>query len=179
MKKVLIAFLLLTGCVLSLSTYADAAKSSRMVRTREDTPILRQIERVGREKGASPRLVKIVKAISCVESSCGRNPVPNREKSKTWERKARKVAKSKRELDELMHSYGSLQLSGIYTLLEFGKSPREIMDDDIGIPVAFEKAAKIFKRCQGSAKCTYARWNGSGEAARKYAARAAKIEENL
>lgn len=178
MKVILFASLLLTGCVLSLSTYADAAKSSRMVR-REDTPILRQIERVGREKGAPARLVKIVKAISCVESSCGRNPVPNREKSKTWERKARKVAKSKRELDELMHSYGSLQLSGIYTLLEFGKSPREIMDDDIGIPVAFEKAAKIFKRCNGSAKCTYYRWNGAGEAARKYARHALKVEENI
>lgn len=175
MKKVIASFLILVGAVVSLDEHASATRK----RGREDTPTLRYIEQVGRERGASPKLIRIVKTIACKESACGRNPVAAREKSKTWERKAKKIAKSGKEFESLMRSYGSTQLSGLYTKLEYGVEPHQLFDDEVNIPIAFEKAGKLLNSCKGGAYCAYARWNGSGEAARAYARAAIKLEEKV
>lgn len=175
MKKLIASFLILVGVVVSFDEFAAASRK----RGREDTPTLRYIEQVGRERGASPKLIRIVKTIACKESACGRNPVMAREKSKTWARTAKKLAHTKAEFEELMHSYGSTQLSGLYTKIEYGVLPHMLLDDEVSIPITFDKAGKLFSRCRGSAYCTYARWNGTGERARAYAMDSIKIENNV
>jgi hypothetical protein len=174
MKKVFASFLILVGLVVGV----DELASARSYR-KENTPTLRLIEEVGRQRGASPKLIKVLKVIACKESACGRNPVAAREKSKTWARKAARIAKSKREFEELMHSYGSMQLSGLYTKLEYGAEPVSLFDDEVAVPIAYQKAEKIFEACKGSEYCSYARWNGSGPMARKYARAALKLEANV
>lgn len=174
MKKLIASFLILVGLVVGVDELASA-RSAR----KENTPTLRLIEEVGRQRGASPKLIKVLKVIACKESACGRNPVAAREKSKTWARKAARIAKSKREFEELMHSYGSMQLSGLYTKLEYGAEPVSLFDDEVAVPIAYQKAEKIFEACKGSEYCSYARWNGSGPMARKYARAALKLEANV
>ena len=174
MKKVFASFLILVGLVVGVDELASA-RSAR----KENTPTLRLIEEVGRRRGADPRLVKVLKVIACKESDCGRNPVAARETSKTWAKKAAKIAKSKQEFDALMRSYGSTQLSGLYTKIEHGIEPHELLDDEVNIPLAYQKAEKIFEACKGSNYCSYARWNGSGPMARKYARAALKLEANV
>lgn len=173
MKKMIAVFLVLVGLVVGGDELAQAR------RLKEDTPTLRQIEAVGRKRGASESVIRMVKTIACKESRCGRNPVPFREESRDWEAKARKVARNKKEFEAYMHSYGSLQLSGIYTYLDYGKKPHEIIDDDIGIEIGFEKAERLAKRCNGSSYCTYFRWNGTGKRAQKYARIAMQIEATV
>ncbi len=175
MKKVLAAFLILVGVVVSFDEFAAATRK----RGKEDTPTLRYIEQIGKERGASPKLIRIVKTIACKESACGRNPVMAREKSKTWARTAKKIARTKAEFEELMHSYGSTQLSGLYTKLDYGVDPKTLLDDEVNIPIAFDKAERLLRQCRASNYCTYARWNGTGEAAKKYARESLRIEINV
>ena len=177
MKKVLVSFLLLVSLVVGADELSHAKREPRG--NKQDTPTLRQIESYGRSIGAPPQLITIVKTISCVESECGANPVPAREKSKTWARLAAKVTKDKKRRDALQHSYGSTQLSGIYTLLDYGVQPEALLDDDVNISIAFDKAGKLYQRCQRSKYCTYSRWNGTGEQARRYARKAQKIESTV
>ncbi len=175
MKKVFASFVLLVGLVFAVDEVAEGLRRP----LKEDTPTLRLIEQVGKERGASPKLIKIMKVIACKESDCGRNPIAARETSKTWARKAAKIAKSNREFDALMRSYGSTQLSGLYTKIEKGIDPHLLLDDEVNIPLAFEKAESIYEKCRGSEYCSYARWNGAGEMARKYARAAKKLENRV
>jgi len=151
--------------------YASAAR-----RASHDTPTLRMIEKEGRRRGASRKLIRAVKTIACIESSCGVNPIPAREKSRTWAKLARKVTSNKQRQDALMHSWGSTQLSGIYTYLDYGVEPEQLLDDEVSIPISFDKAEKLFRQCRESTYCTYAKWNGTGEKARQYARKAQVLE---
>lgn len=175
MKKLIASFFILVGVVVSFDEFAAATRK----RGKEDTPTLRLIEQVGKERGASPKLIKVLKVIACKESACGRNPVMAREKSKSWARIAKKIARDHAEFNELMHSYGSTQLSGLYTKIEYGIDPKLLLDDEINIPIAFDKAGKLLNSCRGSSYCTYARWNGTGERAKAYARDSIKIENNV
>ena len=78
MKKLIALFLVLVCSVVMTDEYASAAR-----RASHDTPTLRMIEKEGRRRGASRKLIRAVKTIACIESSCGVNPIPAREKSRT------------------------------------------------------------------------------------------------
>ena len=146
MKRIAFVFALMVLLVVGGSELADATRD----RGREETPTLRLIEKIGRERGAPRKLITAVKSIACKESSCGRNPVATREKSRVWARLAKKIAKNKHEEEALRHSYGATQLSGVYTKLEYGIDPAELFDDEVNIPIAFDKAERLFRKCHGS-----------------------------
>ncbi len=176
MKREFYTAVFLGGCVLGLSAYADATRS---VSKRENTPTLRECERQGRKRGSSPAAILACKAIACQESSCGRNPVPNREKSREWHKKAAPIARTRAEYNELMSSWGSLQLSGVYTFLESGVPPTELLDDQTSIALGLPRIERHLSACNQSTLCVYARWNGgpgwrksrkeAREAVKKYA----------
>lgn len=153
--------------------------SSAKVRSRIDNPTLRLAERIAPKYGVP---TKLLKAVLCQESSCGENPAPRREHSKSWERKARAVAKSPRHFEQLMHSYGSAQLSGLYTFLEFGIEPKELLEDETNLEIASVRLARELAKCHGSEYCAAARYNGGSrpnKQAREYAKSVLKWKENV
>jgi hypothetical protein len=145
----------LYAAVLGTILLASPIEATR--RTRMDTPTLRIAGTVAAKYGVP---AKLLKALCCQESSCGENPVPRRETSKAWARRAKKVASTPQEFEALMHSYGATQLSGLYTFLEYGVPPHELLDDETNLEIAAARLTNELKACRGSSYCAAARWNG-------------------
>lgn len=175
MKTKIIGTMLLVLAITTEPMLADATRK----RERVTNPTLRLAE-VKAEKYGVP--AKLVKAIVCKESSCGENPVPRRETSKSWAKRAHQVTKDRKEFEALMHSYGSTQLSGLYTFLEFGIRPEELTDDETNLEIAALKLSKELAACRGSHYCAAARWNGGprpNAQARAYARNVIQLEATV
>lgn len=167
----------LSGVVLLAFALSAPAVSECRMRSKIDTPTLRMAERIAKKHGVP---AKLVKAIVCQESECGANPVSRREHSKSWSRTAKKVTSDPREYEALMHSYGAMQLSGLYTYLEYGVAPHELLEDETNLEVGCARLAKELQACRRSEYCAAARWNGGSRPnaqARKYAHAVMKWKE--
>lgn len=155
MKKVLFGFAVAAAAVLAAPVLSEATR-----RGRENTPTLRLADEIGRKQGRSPKVIHFAKMLACKESSCGKNPVATREQSRAWAKDARRLTKDPEVFEALMHSYGALQLSGLYAFKERGIYPGALLDDEVNFEVGLPWAERELAACQGSEYCAAARWNG-------------------